>query len=347
MHTIIHGGDIYQNQVEVDFSVNINPLGIPDGVRKALHQAVEHCHCYPDIHAEALISGLSQQHNLSKEYIVCGNGASELLLAIMHAMKPGKILLPTPSFYGYEKAAKASWAEIFYYEMKEADGWALTEAFLEQLTADIDMIILANPNNPVGNVIDKALLTTICEKCRDLQITVVIDECFIEFTEASDFKQEHSLEAFPNVILLRAFTKIYAIPGVRLGYLLCGKQDTCSRIRAQLPEWNLSIFAQMAGVAALEEQEYVIRTREVVKTEREYLRSEMQRMGITVYNSAANFLLLRCDIPLYEMLLAEQILIRDCSNYRGLAKGYYRIAVKSHMENEHFIQKAGAIIGAD
>ncbi|WP_444643719.1 pyridoxal phosphate-dependent aminotransferase [Caproiciproducens sp. R1] len=342
---MIHGGDIYRNQVRIDFSVNSNPLGIPDSVKDALHEAVGHCEQYPDIRAEKLAESVSQMTGVGTEHLLFGNGASELFLAIIHAVRPKRIVIPVPSFFGYEKAAMASDAEIGYYEMKESAGFALDEGLLEQLTGDTDLLFLANPNNPVGNLLDGTLLKKIAAVCREKRITVVLDECFLEFTgEEERLSFKNRLQEYPNVVVVRAFTKIFAIPGVRLGYLFCGDRELTERIKNQLPEWNLSVFAQAAGAAACREKEYLEKTVRFVKTEREYLSGELRRLGFRVYPSAADYLLFYTSVPLYDLLLEKEILIRDCGNYRGLHEGYYRIAVKQHGENETLIREIERLV---
>ena len=333
MRPVIHGGDIYQNSVELDFSVNINPFGIPDGVRKAMREALNQCEHYPDIHHTQLITAISRTYGIPEEHILCGNGASELFVAIAHAIKPKRILIPVPSFFGYEKAAGVTDAEVIYYEMKEADGFCLTEEVLAKLTEETDLLFLANPNNPVGNTLEEKLLTAICDRCREKQITVVIDECFLEFAKQPGFFDTHAKERYPNVIVVKAFTKLYAIPGVRLGYLFCGDRALAAQIENQLPEWNISCIAEAAGIAALKEKDYCSRTICAIERERSFLMTELEHREIHIFPGEADFLLLRTKLPLYEKLLEQKILIRDCSNYRGLHKGYYRIAVKQHEEN--------------
>lgn len=177
------------------------------------------------------------------------------------------------------------------------------------------------------------------------KITVVLDECFIEFTETGT--QDSFLlraEEFPNLIVVRAFTKIFAIPGVRLGYLVCGNKKWHQDIARQLPEWNLSVFAQIAGAAAAREMNYLERTIRHVKTERKYLSEELKKMGISVFPSTANYMMFYTEHLLFDQLLKKGILIRDCGNFRGLSNGYYRIAVKNRRENTELIQAIGQII---
>ena len=331
-----HGGDIYRNQIRLDFSVNTNPLGMPDSVREALHQAVEEAEHYPDIHAKELTKAVAERLRISEKRLVFGNGASELFHAVLHAVKPSKILIPVPSFLGYEEAAKAMECEVIFYEMKKEEKFSLTERILDTLDESISLVFLANPNNPVGNLVEPELIFKIAEKCRQCDITLVLDECFMELTgKEMTHSFFYQLDEFPNVVVVRAFTKLYAIPGVRLGYLIC-EQTLAEKIRLQLPEWNLSVFAQRAGVAAIKEQEYVARAVVCIQTQRLFLREELKVAGCNVFDSDADYLLFYSEKKLYELFLQRGILIRDCSNFRGLQRGYYRIAVKSEEQNRIF-----------
>ena len=333
-----NGGDIYRNQIRLDFSVNTNPLGMPDPVKEALHQAVEEAENYPDIRAQALSAAVTEQLQVRKKQLVFGNGASELFHAVLHAIKPSKILIPVPSFLGYEEAAKAIDCEVIFYEMKKEENFCLTDRILDVLDENISLVFLANPNNPVGNLVEPGLIFQIAEKCRQCDITLVLDECFMELTgKEQTYSFLKRLDEFPNVVVIRAFTKLYAIPGVRLGYLVCEK-NLAEKIRLQLPEWNLSVFAQRAGVAAIKEQEYIARAVVCIQTQRQFLLEELQAAGCSVFDSDADYLLFYSEMPLYELFLQRGILIRDCSNFRGLQRGYYRIAVKSEEQNRMFAE---------
>ena len=205
----IHGGDIYTNPIEYDFSVNINPLGVPEGVRNALHEAVNDCSNYPDIASGKLKNAVSNILSIPKEYLLFGNGASELFMAIVHAIKPEKTVIPIPSFYGYEYATIANNGDIIYYEKNIDNNFHIYEDILTILNDDVDMLFLANPNNPTGNLISRDLLLKILRHCLDRNILVVLDECFIEFA-GKELSMINKIDSFPNLIIIRAFTKIYS-----------------------------------------------------------------------------------------------------------------------------------------
>ena len=328
MMKAIHGGDIYRNHVEIDFSVNVNPLGIPKSVENALYECIAMCKSYPDIKAEKLKDAVAKKVGVSKEYLVFGNGASELFMAVVHALRPKRTVIPVPSFYGYEYAARASQGEIIF-----SDDY-------KELTEETDLLFLANPNNPTGTLLCKSELMELLDYCKRRDIYVVLDECFIEFGGIKD-SMITEIEQYSNLIIVRAFTKIFAIPGVRLGYLVSSNQEMLEMIQMHLPEWNLSWFAQEAGAACTKEVEFVEKTVEVVSEEREFLTDGLKKAGFQVFESKTNFILFYTEKELYEQLLNQGILIRDCSNFRGLTKGYYRVAVKSREENERLLKAIG------
>lgn len=349
MQQNIHGGDIYSRQIRLDFSVNGNPLGMPDAAVQAIHEAVQHVGEYPDIAAAALAGAVSRMlsgecgREIPKEYLLLGNGASEFFLAVVHALKPQNIVIPVPSFYGYEYAAEAAGSHIKYVYLPENAGFCPGQELLQALTPDTELLFLANPNNPTGQLMNVEYLHQLLEYCRQQGTVVVLDECFMEFCE-TDREQPKSMLGeigqYENLLLVRAFTKSFAMPGVRLGYLVCSNVELREKIHRQLPEWNLSVFAQRAGVACAEQSEQYLRdTVEYVKNEREYLRKGLEALGIRVVSGEADFLLLHTTQPIYDRLLAKGILIRNCENFRGLGAGYYRIAVKKHEENELLLQE--------
>ena len=180
MQQNIHGGDIYSRQIRLDFSVNGNPLGMPDAAVQAIHEAVQHVGEYPDITAAALTEAVSRMlsgecgREIPKGYLLFGNGASELFLAVVHALKPRNIVIPVPSFYGYEYVAEAAGSYIKYVYLPEETGFRPGRELLQELTADTDMLFVANPNNPTGQLMGREYLQELLEHCRQQGITVVV-----------------------------------------------------------------------------------------------------------------------------------------------------------------------------
>lgn len=339
-----HGGDVYRNAVQYDFSVNINPLGMPPGCAEAAKRGVELCMRYPDWKGEELCRAIAEAEGAREEQIILGNGAAELLYTLISYLHPERVLVPVPAFGEYEAAAAAFGGKCDFWEMQEKGDFCLEEAFLEAIQEFTDLVILCNPNNPTGVSIKKELLLKIAGKCEETGTWLCVDECFLPFTEKEgELTLKHSLETFPHLVVLRAFTKIYGMPGLRLGYAMTADKKLLSGIRRCLQPWNTSIPAQMAGIQALKTQGFVEETVKFVRDEREFLCRELADMspGIAdkVYPSEANFILMRSRIDLYTRMLEQGFLIRNCRDYRGLASGrdsqtgYFRIAVRTHGEN--------------
>jgi len=339
MQTQVHGGDIYSRAYRIDFSANINPFGMPESVKRAAIKGISQSIHYPDVKCRELRKKISRKEELPEEWILCTNGAAELLFALSQTLKPKKALLTAPGFAEYEQALKAAGCESSFYQCQKSKGFLLDEDYLEALTDEIDIMFLCNPNNPTGLLIPEKLLKRILEICLEKQIFVVLDECFMEFVnENFQNTQKGQLDHMPGLLILRAFTKMYGMPGLRLGYGMCSNQELLEKIRENLQPWNVSLPAQLAGAAATEEEEFVRKTRAYIEKEREFLLTELRKLGFLVYESAANYLFFEGPENLYDICAAEGILIRDCSNYRGLTTGYFRIAVKTREENEELIQ---------
>ena len=338
----IHGGDIYSNKIKYDFSVSLNPLGCPVGILEAARKAAGRIEEYPDISQDKLRRELGKVYSLDPENILCCNGASEMFMAIVNMVRPKKALLPSPSFYGYEHALKSQEdCHINRFLLSSDDGFKVTEDILKELSEDTDIIFLCNPNNPTGRAIDKKLLVRIIETCRDFDITVVLDECFIELSESAK-SMAGMVGDHKNLIVVKAFTKFFSMPGARFGFAMADP-SVIERLGAQLPEWNISVFAEeaaLAGLRLLEDGEgssFLERTRETIAREKEFLFKELNALGPTTYPTEANFILIRSNTELYKALLQKGILIRDCSNFAGLCEGYYRIAIKDHDSNEALV----------
>ena len=326
-----HGGDIYRNKVKYDFSVNINSFGTPEAVLETIREHAGKVGVYPDERCEKLCEAIAKKEGVNKEEVLCGNGASELIMSVVHAHRPKKALLTAPAFSEYERALHTCGCAIDYYFLDEGTGFCIQNDYLEMITEDLDMVILCEPSNPVGVLTDAALLREIACRCRSYGCLLVIDACFLSFTgEEKNVKEAVGRE---GVLWLSAFTKLYAMPGIRLGCLICDSWKEKEKIRDVQPAWSVSSLAMEAGITALMQDAYLNQSLADIKREREYLSCELRKIGCKVFFSKADFLMFYCEYPLYDALLKRQILIRDCSDYKGLKDGYYRIAVKRHEEN--------------
>ena len=331
-----HGGNIYGYRDILDFSANINPLGVPDSVKKAVAEGAHGIENYPDPNCTALRERLAEYEGIAPEKIVCGNGADDIIYRIVHAFIPENALVTAPSFSEYSRALAEAGCTADVHYLTEDSGFELSESILPRLTPDIDICFICSPNNPTGRTVSADVLEAMARKCLENGIILVCDECFLGFAENSE---ELSLMRYLNdsCVILRAFTKLYAMPGIRLGYAVFGSDSTAERIGQSGQFWSVSSLAQTAGIAALGEDDYVRRTAGYIARERSFLISEMRDMGVRVFDSSVNFLLFRSIPELCEKMLSMGILIRDCCNFDGLSEGYYRIAVRTHEENTAFL----------
>ena len=232
--------------------------------------------------------------------------------------------------------------------MYEKDAFRLTETIIKKINPALDVVILCNPNNPTGQPADQALLLRILKRCEACRVVLLIDECFISFLDDPNTQtMKEFLAAYPNLAILRAFTKLYALAGLRLGYLLCADGERLHAMSICEPPWNISVPAQIAGVAALADEGYVARVRQIVRQERGYLTQALDGIGAVVFGSRANYIFFKLNAcrDLEQRLAERGIMIRPCGNYRGLDNRFYRAAVKMHNENEQLIAAIGAVLG--
>lgn len=347
MYKYVHGGDIYSEKNKklgaklVDYSANINPLGIPASVKEAVKNAIKKCVNYPDPFCRELIEKLSKYLKISKEYCFISNGAADVLFKLALTLKPKRALLLAPTFADYEKALTTVLCKFTYYELQEKNSFVVTRDILKQINSRIDLIVICNPNNPTGKLMDQDLLLEVVEKAFKTDTKVLIDECFMDFVDDEKaYSLRTVLKKYPNLIILKAFTKTYAIPGIRLGYCLTSDSEIIKGLHDNGQDWNVSILAQEAGIAALTEEGYLLSSKELIGIERNYLTSQLELLGAKTFGSEANYIFFKLDKPndFAEQLLQKGFLIRECANYRGLNKVYYRIAVKTRYQNRALIK---------
>ena len=332
-----HGGDIYGNPgVTLDFSVNTNPLGMPENVRGALVSHIDDYARYPDPQYRELRAAVARHENVPESAIICGNGAADLIFRICNAVKPREALVCAPTFTEYERALEFNGCNVTRHFIKHEDGFTITKDIERRLVPGLDVVFLCNPNNPTGRLIGGDILSRILRRARENRSIVIIDECFLDFTDGASAKKY--LPGEPGLVILKALTKTYAMAGLRLGYLLTSDAALADKINGAAQCWSVSVPAQIAGIAALACEGWLEKTRGLVKEEREYLAERLSAPGITIFPSEANFMLLRCERPLYEPLLEKGILVRRCDNFIGLDGSYIRIGIKTRSMNDMLIK---------
>ncbi len=330
-----HGGDVYANRnIRLDFSININPLGMPDAARRAIAGNLKDYERYPDPHCRGLVGAIAAYHGVSEAMVLCGNGAAELLFRLSACLMGRNALALAPTFSEYARGVKLFGGRMRKHMLREENGFSLCEDILGDIR-DGEVFFLCNPNNPTGRLADPDIVCRIAGACAKRGTILLVDECFMEFSEGKSMIPQ--LEAHPNMIILRAFTKIYAMAGIRLGYMLCANEALLSRVAGFGATWNVSGVAQAAGTAALGATEWINKTRDLIKTERAYTARALAAAGVRVFPSDANFLLLKSEAALYDLLKQRGILVRPCGNFTGLGENFIRIGIKRHEENKALV----------
>jgi len=338
-----HGGDlvsardIYSGEI-LDLSVNINPLGTPPQVEQAVLEAMRRVGEYPDPLCRHLRTAIAERDGVSPEEIFCGNGAAEVIFRLAQVLRPKAALLTAPTFSEYEGALAQLGCDCRFHQLKEEDCFDVTENILEEIQPPVELVVLCSPNNPTGRLVSRPLLRRILKRCGDIGAHLMLDECFLPLAmEGRGMAEE--LSEWPQLFLLRAFTKSYAVPGLRIGYGL-GAASLIEKLEAAGPCWNVSGPAQAAGIACCGLPGWPQEGRKLLKEQRPILTAAMRELGCTVIDGAANYLLFRLPgvNDLKERLLRRGILIRSCANYRGLGPDWYRTAVKQEEQNQRFLR---------
>lgn len=345
----VHGGDVYSyaethgGKAPLDLSANINPFGVPDTVRQAMLDAVADCSRYPDPFCRAARRAIGMAEHINPDWLYCGAGAADVLDRLAAVLRPKTALLMAPTFAEYERTLAG--ASLRFHTLRPEEDFAVTERVLSDITPELDAVYLCNPNNPTGQPVEPALLREIARRCAALDIWLIVDECFCDFlTDFARHTLKDLLKAQPKLVLLRAYTKMYAVPGIRFGWCMTANKKLIEGLYRAGQPWNVSVVAQACACAAAQEGTFARETARRIETERSFLENALQKRGISVFSGRANFVLFRTtNTSLREQLAEKGVLIRDCANYRGLASGYYRTAVRTRADSAILLNALDAL----
>ena len=377
-----HGGNIYKifrekNIKEIlDYSSNINPYGIPESLKKRITENLEILERYPDPDYIELRQKLAHLNKVDVSNIILGNGATEIIFLFMKVINPKKILIAAPTFGEYERAAKATERvedsiilgnsnkkkddekssgkqkiEIEYFELKESDYFKLNIHNLKnELEKKYDLLIICNPNNPTGKFLKLSETEQILKECNKYNTKLFIDEAFIDFLK-DGMKESiiNTKENKQNLFVARAFTKFFAIPGLRLGYGIYFDKKLEKGISEKKEPWSVNNIAEMAGLTVLDDTKYIEETLKWIEEEKIYMYEKLNKIsGIKVYETEVNFITGKIDEKLFseglnvkilrEKMLEQGILIRDASNFNFLDERFFRLAIKDRENNDRVIE---------
>lgn len=337
-----HGGDIYRyNKNLIDFSSNINPLGVPESFKKALMENINDFTKYPDIEYKGLIHNLSEHLNVNQSYIVAGNGAVDIIYKVIEALEFEQVYSIAPTFSEYRRGAERigiNYSDLHCYD----EEFQLKD--VSTLIAGIkknSILVLCNPNNPTGTLIAKKQIRTLLDHMKDINSFLVMDEAFIEFT--GDYKEHSCMDLiyeYDNLFIIRAATKFFGMPGLRLGYGISSNEAVLEKIKAFMEPWSINTAAVIASEVIFKDRDYIKSSIDWIKEEREAFKEKLGTIkGIKVYNSMANFFLIRSlnksldAFALKEKLIGKGFLIRVPKGFSNLTPYDFRIAIKDRESN--------------
>ncbi len=368
--TELHGGNIYKLFREknikniLDYSSNINPYGVPEKLRKIITGNMDILERYPDPDYIELRSKIAKNNKVDIKNVILGNGATEIIFLLMKVLAPKKVLVVSPTFTEYERAINAARdekkekVEINHFPLQEEDGFILNiNLLIGQLDRNYDLLIMCNPNNPTGKFVLKEDMEKILEKCNRTETKFFIDEAFIDFIEnGSEQSIVNTLKNKTNLFVVRAFTKYFAIPGLRLGYGLCFDENLSYEVYKKKEPWSVNNIADLAGMTVLDDAEYIEKTDKWIREEKKYMYEKLEKIKeIKPYKTEVNFILVKIDRQiinekglnvhkLKEEMLRKGILIRDASNFRYLDESYFRLAIKDRVNNDRVLNTLKEII---
>jgi len=342
-HKIVAHGGIFSiphenNSSLLDFSSNVNPIGFPSNV-KDVFKNLSQVSVYPDPNSNELRTHLQKYTGISKNQIVVGNGATEIIYNYCNAfLRRQKVLIPVPTFGEYESAAKLNGAILYFFKTMNLNK-NLSE--FQDMISKKHCIFLCNPNNPTGVIMKRKNILKILESAYDKSSLVFLDECFIELVPAGNESIISYLKEYDNLFILRSLTKSFGLAGLRIGYGLGNKKMIEILQKIKIP-WNVSGIAQKSSIKALSDKSHLSKTLNLITKESKFLIDSISKIkGFTCYNSDTNFILIKSKIKsnqIQNRLLKKNILIRDCNTFRGLDNNFIRIAVRTHKENTKLIE---------
>jgi len=349
----VHGGDIrrYSKKI-IDFSANINPLGLPSGARRAIIKNITDVTSYPEPDSRSLKTALAGFHKIKAASLAVGNGSIELIYLIPRALGSKKILIVTPTFSEYEFAAKAAGARIVFFKARGRDDFRIHIKDLVKYIPRSDLVFLCNPNNPTGSSLSRGDLLTLANTCLTHKTALALDEAFMDFTEGYEKSgMMRMASGRRGLFVVRSLTKFFAMPGLRLGYCV-GHPDSIRKISGFQYPWNVNALAQAAGLAALKDKSYIQKSKQSSLVERAHLFEALKDMkGLKTMPSTSNFILCRLSGAaiksakvLNRRLVDRGVVVRDCGNFRGLNEKYFRVAVRSRSENIKLIAALKGIL---
>ena len=337
----------------LDFSSNVNPLGPSKRALDAAKSAFSQITAYPDSNSNELRQVIASHFGINRDNIVVGNGSTELmyLFAEVFMKKGDKAVLPAPTFGEYASAVCKTGGATKFVKLGKA--FTVEPGSFKRSMIGAKLVFLCNPNNQTSKLISTETLKDIIEEAVAQDTLVFLDEDFLEFVDAEkSLSMINKIGKYPNLFVLRSFTKIYGLTGLRVGYGIANPEIINVLSSAKIP-WNVNCIAQTAAAAALKDEQHVQVTLELIRKEKAWLMVEFGKFsGFKFTAPDANFFFINVRksgftaAELKSKMLKQGILIRDCTSFNGLDEFYIRVAVKTHNENERMLSSFKRILKA-
>ena len=352
--TVFHGSDIekicsyYHLQKEniIKFASNVYPLGLPESVRKNLASHIDIFSTYPDRDYVSLRKTISQYCDIPVDFILPGNGSSELIALLIQERNPKKSLILGPTYSEYSRELTFSGSTQEYYHLKEENDFCLdVDDLCNTLNKGYDFLILCNPNNPTSSAIFHDDMRKLLTFCKEKDIFVMIDETYVEFApEIDKITAVPFTREFTNLMVLRGVSKFYAAPGMRLGYGITGNQEFLARMKEKQTPWSLNSLGAYAGELMFKDKDYIQKTRNLILFERDRMYRELKEIPeYKVFPACGNFLLLKILKPgltshdVFESCIRQNLMIRDCASFQCLEGEFVRFCIMMPEDNDRLL----------
>ncbi len=330
----------------ISFSANVNPLGISPKLKETLSERIDAIMSYPDREYTGLRSKIAEYVNTDLENIIVGNGSTELISLFIQIKNPKKALIIGPTYSEYEREVSLGGGTSRYYRLEEEQDFKLDLKHLEEeLTSDVDLLVICNPNNPTSTAISRSEMRKILDICKQKGIFVMVDETYVEF--APDIQKITSAPLtgyYNNIIILRGISKFFAAPGLRLGYAICGNTDLLKEINQRKNPWTINSLAAIAGEIMFSDQEYIESTRTLIANERARICQLLSGcQNLKFYEPTANFILIKIlkesvtSMDLFEAAIRKGLMIRDCSTFPFLNNKFIRFCFMMPHSNDELL----------
>ncbi|MDQ0273239.1 threonine-phosphate decarboxylase CobD [Cytobacillus purgationiresistens] len=324
----------------IDFSTNINPLGPPSNLKEKWAELLPLITDYPDPHALSMTKSLAEKEGVIPSQLLIGNGGAEIISLIGRLLAGKRALIIQPAFAEYEEACRVNGCAVEYFQL-QANEWKLNEDELASKLAQMDALFITNPQNPTGVYFAREQIIHLLQACCDNDCYLIVDEAFYDFV--STYEPIVALiNEYPRLLIVRSMTKMFAIAGLRLGYLIANAR-IIQELKSYQPHWSINAIALKAGEWCLDEEEFIEKTRTLIDEERAKLFSFYQQNDFNVSPSQTNFYLLQDGLkddqrPLFQFLLEKGMIPRHTMNFRGCEGNWLRFAIKSPKENRQLME---------